>query len=275
VVKRTWQNGDTVEVTMALPLHIEAFRDNPQRLAILHGPLVLAAEVTPGKLTPSAVVPEAEILDSLKPVSDKPSTFAGSAGVFRTAGEEKAPGVTLEPFYKIHGSRHYVVYWDVFTSEQWQARLKKQEAENARQKEREARMVDVVRPGDERNERHHKLQGEKTATGEFGGRNWRHATDGGWFSYEMKVLPDQPQALLVTYWGSDASNRVFDVLVDGRKVATQKLRNNRPDTFYDETYSIPQDLTRGKQLVLIRFQAHSGCWAGAVFGLCVLKAETR
>jgi len=273
VVKRTWQNGDVVEVTMALPLHTEAFRDNAQRLAILHGPLVLAAEVARRKPIPSIVTEKGKILDSLKPVSDKPSTFTGSTDVFRTAGEEKAPGVTLEPFYKIHGNRHFVVYWDVFTPEQWQARLKEQEAEAARQKELEARTVDVVRPGDERNERNHKLQGEKTAAGEFGGRNWRHATNGGWFSYEMKVLPDLPQALLVTYWGSDGGNRVFDVVVDGTKVATQKLRNNRPDTFYDESYSIPQDLTKDKQTVLIRFQAHSGCWAGGVFGLRVVKRE--
>ena len=61
-------------------------------------------------------------------------------------------------------------------------------------------------------------------TGEFSNRRWRHATDGGWFSYNLKVLPDQPQELLVTYWGSDGGGREFDILVDGQKLATQKLR---------------------------------------------------
>jgi DUF1680 family protein len=273
VVSRTWQNGDVVEVTMPLPLHTEGFRDNPRRQAILHGPLVLAAEVPPGRPAPVAVFAEGKVVEGLKPVADKPSTFAGPGEVFRPSGGEKGPGVTLEPFYKVHGGRHYVVYWDVLTPEQWQARQKEQGAEQARQKEIEARSVDVVRPGDRRNEREHRLKGEKTAAGEFGGRNWRHATDGGWFSYEVKVLAAQPNALVVTYWGSDGGNRVFDVLVDGTKVATQKLQTNKPDSFYEETYAVPPALTRGKQAVTIRFQARPGCWAGGVFGLRVVKTE--
>jgi hypothetical protein len=272
-VTRTWQSGDVVDVTMPLSLHTEAFRDNPRRQAVLHGPLVLAAEVPSRKAVPVAVTGEGKVLDGLQAVAGKPSTFAGSGEVFRPSGGEKGPGVTLEPFYKIHGGRHYGVYWDVLTPEQWQARQKEQEAEQARQKELETRSVDVVRPGDARNERDHQLKGEKTAAGEFGGRGWRHATDGGWFSYEMKVGAAQPQALVATYWGSDDGNRVFDVLVEGTKVATQNLRNNKPDSFYVETYPIAPALTRDKQTVTVRFQAHPGCWAGGVFGLRVVKTE--
>ena len=43
----------------------------------------------------------------------KPSTFTGPANIFRVPGEKK--GVTLEPLYKIHGDRHYVVYFDSLT----------------------------------------------------------------------------------------------------------------------------------------------------------------
>jgi DUF1680 family protein len=128
VVKRTWHSGDVLEVTMALPLHTEGFRDNPRRLAILHGPLVLAAEVATGKPVPVAVAEEGKLLGSLRPAPGKPSTFTGPAEVFRTPGQENAPGVTLEPFYKMHGARHYTVYWDVFTPELWQARQKEQAA---------------------------------------------------------------------------------------------------------------------------------------------------
>ena len=118
--------------------------------------------------------------------------------------------------------------------------------------------MDCVNPGEEQNERDHKLQGERTAAGDFGGRKWRHATDGGWFSWELKVLPDQPQELWVTYWGSDGGNRVFDILVDGEKIATQRLENNRPDQFYDEVYAIPAEMTKGKDRVTVRFQAQPG-----------------
>ncbi|MGO9112863.1 MAG: glycoside hydrolase family 127 protein, partial [Thermoguttaceae bacterium] len=41
---REWRNGDIVEVSMPFTLRTEGFRDNPRRVAFLHGPLVLCAE---------------------------------------------------------------------------------------------------------------------------------------------------------------------------------------------------------------------------------------
>ncbi len=272
VVKRTWKNGDTVEISMPFTLRTEAFRDNPRRLAFMHGPLVLCAEVDIKKRFPAIVAEEGRLLAALKPVPDKPSTFTGSPEVFRIPGEQGG-GVTLEPFHKMHGNRHYVVYWDLVRPAEWQAKEEQYKAETARQKELDTRTVDAVSPGDEQNERDHNLKGERTQAGEFGGRNWRHATDGGWFSWEMKVLPDKPQELRVTYWGSDGGNRVFDVLIDGVKLTTQRLQNNKPDQFYDETYPMPADMTKGKESITVKFQARAGAWAGGVFGVRVTRKE--
>jgi len=271
VLKRTWQSGDTVEVSMPFSLFMAGFRDNPQRLAFLHGPLVLCAEVEPKGPYPNIVAEEGQLLAALKPVPGRPSTFAVSPEVLRTAGGQPARGVTLEPFYAMHGNRRYVVYWDVLTPAQQQAKEEENRAEQARQKELDARTVDSVAPGDEQNERDHKQQGEQTAAGEFGGRQWRHATDGGWFSWEVKVLAEGPQELRVTYWGSDGGNRVFDVLIDGQKLATQRLQNNKPGNFYDEVYALPAEMTKGKDKITVRFQAHPGAWAGGVFGVRVVK----
>ena len=98
---------------MPFTLRTEGFRDNPRRFAFMHGPLVLAAQVAPGKPFPVIVADESQLLASLRPVDGKPSTFTGPANIFRVPGENK--GVTLEPLYKIHGDRHYVVYFDSFT----------------------------------------------------------------------------------------------------------------------------------------------------------------
>jgi hypothetical protein len=204
-------------------------------------------------------------------VADKPSTFSGPADMFRMAGDKEGRGVTLEPFYKMHGNRHYVVYWDAFTPAQWQVKEQEYAAELAWQKELEARTIDFVNPGEEQNERDHKLQGERHSAGDFGGRKWRHAPDG-WFSWEVKVLPGQPQELRVTYWGSDGG-RVFDVLVDEEKIATQKLSNNRPDQFYDEVHPLPEKLTQGKERITVRFQAHPGNTAGGVFGVRTMRVK--
>jgi len=144
------------------------------------------------------------------------------------------------------GDRHYVVYWDLFTRAQWQARETEYAAELAQRKELESRTVDLVNPGEEQNERDHKFAAEKSETGVFGNRGWRHADDGGWFRYVLKVLPARPQELSVTYWGSAADRRVFDILVDGRKLATETLENNRPDRFYDQTYALSGELTKAR-----------------------------
>jgi hypothetical protein len=135
--------------------------------------------------------------------------------------------------------------------------------------------VDFVVPDGEQSERDHNMKGERTEHGDLGDRKWRHATDGGWFSWQLKVQPDQSQELAVTYWGSDGGNRIFDVLVDGEKVATQRLQNNRPNKFYDEVYALPAELVRDKQTVTVKFQAHEGAWAGGVFGARTLKANGK
>ena len=155
----------------------------------------------------------------------------------------------------------------------WKEKEADYAAELARQRALAARTVDFVVPDREQSERDHTMRGEQTAAGDLGDRKWRHATDGGWFSWQLKALPDQAQELWVTYWGSDGGNRVFDILVDGQKMATQRLENNKPDQFYDEVYRLPADLLKGKQAITVKFQAQPGAWAGGVFGARVMKTE--
>ena len=269
-LERAWKNGDTVTVEMPCSLRVEGFADNPDRFAFLNGPIVLCAQVDPGKPFPAIVAGQRErALEALTPAAS-PNTFTGSPEVFRAPGS--SGGVTLEPFYAMHGGRHYEVYFDRFSPAQWKEKEADYAAELARQRDLAARSVDSVVPDGEQSERDHAMQGERTGAGDFGNRRWRHATEGGWFSWRLKVLPGQPQELRVTYWGSDGGNRVFDLFVDDRKLATQRLENNRPGKFYDEVYRLPGELLEGKQTITLKFQAHPGAWAGGVFGARVIKA---
>jgi hypothetical protein len=272
-LSRTWNSGDTVEITMPFHLRTEGFKDNPRRFAFLHGPLVLGAEVPSEKPLPAVVAEKEPFLDHLQPVPGKPSTFIGSSDVFRFTGQNTSRPVTFEPFYQMQGDRRYVVYWDRLTSAQWQTRQEEYEAELAREKEIEARAVDRVDLADRSGERRHSFQGDRTETGIFNDRRWRHAVDGGWFSYTLEVLPDQPQELLVTYWGSDAGGRRFDILIDGRMLTMQALENNWPGRFHDQMYPLPAPLTAGKTSVTVKFQAHRGQMAGGVYGCAILKAK--
>ena len=262
---RTWNNGDVVEVEVPFSLRTEGFRDNPRRVALMYGPLVLCAETTgtTRELPYPALLAEPGSLGSiLKPVPGESATFDDPSRRFRldAGGLQKA---RLKPLYRVHGERACVVYWNTYTPSEWTTI-------EAQVKALQARTVDHVLPGRELNEREHHLRGQKDGTD---GLSWRHALDGGWFSWDLKVLPNQAQKLCVKYWGGDTGGREFDVFADAERVATVRLDNNRPGEFYEETYSIPERVTRGKEKVTVNFQARPGKMAGGVFGCRILRPE--
>ena len=115
------------------------------------------------------------------------------------------------------------------------------------------------------------LESENSHTGALDGMRWRDATNGGFFAFSLGPVPSGDCSLIVTYWGSDAGNRRFTVLVDGVKVGEQTLENNRPGAFFDIAYSLPAALTKGKANVTVRFQALLGATAGGVFGARLAK----
>jgi hypothetical protein len=218
------------------------------------------------------VADQEQYLSGLQPVPGAPNTFTASPEVFKVAGERLEKPILFSPLYQVHGNRTYQVYFDRYSSAQWQARELEYAAEMARRKALEARTVDYVNPGEEQNERDHNLKGEKTSAGDYGDRKYRHGVDGGWFAWDVKILPGQPQELVVTYWGED-SGRSFDVLVDDHRIATQQLTGSHPGSFFDVAYPLPPALTEGKQQITLKFQGPANGFAGGVFGVRLLKAE--
>jgi hypothetical protein len=263
-----------------MALRAETLPGEDNIVALLDGPIVLAGQLgTAGMPSPYArdqgdlnhvpTPPVPVLLGDAKQLLERTRPVAGKPLTFVMAGLGLPAEVTLVPFYRLHHQR-YSVYWQLYSEAGWKAKAAAQAAVEARRRELEARTVDFVQPGEQQPETDHKLQGEHTQSGELNGRRWRHAPDG-WFSYEVKVPPDQPVSLLVTYWGSDAGNRSFDVLVNGATIATQTLERNHPEEFFDETLAIPTALTQGRDHVTVRFQAKPGNTAGGVFGLRVVK----
>jgi DUF1680 family protein len=265
---RVWEDGDTVTVRMPMELHTEAMPDNPNRIAVMYGPIVLAGDLgaiageTPE--VPVFVTDGAALTDWLKPVPGKSLTF-------RTEGVGKPGDVTLSPFYAMH-HRRYSVYWDVFSEAQWEEREAEIRAEEARLQALELRTVDLILPGEQQSEVDHAFADEGSSSGAHGGRRWRHVPNG-WFSYEIAVSPDAAMELMCTYWGSDANGRVFDILIDGEVVATQTLENGAPGQFFDVVYTIPEILTRGKEKVVLKFVAHEDKLAGGIYGCRMLRAK--
>jgi hypothetical protein len=139
----------------------------------------------------------------------------------------------------------------------------------ARQQAQISNAIDFVTVGDRASETAHLVQGG--LTGKFMNRIYRHGED---FSYRVKVKSDRVTQLVVTYWGGDV-NREFDILADDRVVGTPKLQNNKPGTFYEETYEIPPDLVQGRtdnfgqpvEHVILRFRTRTHVVAGGIYGL--------
>jgi hypothetical protein len=271
-LRRTWKNGDRVELQIPMSLRFEAMPDNPQRVALFYGPTLLAGELGGDDqtangpfLVPALITKSRPLTQWIKPTADGPVTF-------KTEGVGRPRDVTLYPFFRMH-NRRYAVYWDQFTPHEWEVREADYRAELERVQRLEAITIDFAQPGEMQPERDHNMQGEKTDAGEHSSRKWRHARDGGWVSFDMGVVPDIPVSLVVTYWGSERGPRTFDILADGVQVATQSLQNDKPGQFFDVTYPIPVEVTRGKTKVTVKFEAKPGNTAGGFYGLRTVKKE--
>lgn len=267
-IARKWQNGDVIDLTWPMPLRAESPQDDPGKIALFRGPVLLAGiidEQTDPDLIPALVTDGKPPQQWLK---------SGDGGLmYSTVGVGKPRDLRFVPFYQVVDQR-YGVYWDVFSQQQWTSR----EAEYRRQQQRlaelERRTVDRFDIGQMQPERDHNLDGQRTRTGEFMGRRWRDCFDGGFFEFDMKVLDGQDTELICTYWGGDSGGREFDILVDGRKIATQKLENNHPGRFFEQSYFIPADLTAGKQKVRLRIQALPGKTGGGLFGCRTVRPHS-
>ena len=271
-LKRRWQSGDRIEVRMPMSLRTEAMPDNPQRIAVFYGPVLLAADLG-AVADPEAAKPfyVPVLVTDGKPVSDwvKPVSLAEQK--FRTDGIGRPRDVTLVPFHHLH-DRRYTVYFDTISRDAWTAQEATLRATQEREHQLAARTLDLLLIGEMQPERDHNLTGEKTGTGDAMGRKWRHAFDGGWFAFEMKVDPAKSNELWCTYWGDETGARKFDILVDGTRIATQQLLNNQPGRFFDAAYPIPPELTKAKTKVVVKFQADPGNMAGGLFGCRMLRS---
>jgi len=279
-LQRTWTSGDTVTVALPKTLRSEPLPDNPNRVALLWGPLVLAGDLQPeagrdtkvrrgvdsgGVTVPVFIAVGQPVEKWLKPVPDKP-------GSFRSDGVGRERDVDFMPFYRLH-RRAYAVYWDLFTAEGWE----KQAAEYAAQRERvrklEAATVAYAQPGEMQPERDFNFQGEDAEVVRLLNRPGRHGMK--WFSFDVPVDPAHSMVLVVTYHSDERKKRTFEVLVDGQRLQEQTIERNEPPRFFDVEYALPAESVKGKKQVTVRFQATQGNEIGSVFGVRMIRGDAQ
>jgi DUF1680 family protein len=282
-IKRTWKAGDTVSLVLLKTLWKEPLADNPNRVALMWGPLVMVGDLGPGgrdrgnRAGDGGSVPGVPVFVTAQPVANWLKPVAGQPAVFHTDGvgrdQDKPKDVNLIPFYKA-SSRTYAVYWDVFTQDEWSKKEAEYAAAKEKQRRIEAATIAYVQPGQMQPETdfNFRFDGEDTVSVEqIQDRYGRRGTK--WFSFDVPVDPAHPATLIVSYSSRENANRTFNILVDGRKIAQETVERVIPIRFFDKEYPLPPDLTKGKQKVTVRFEAGTDSEIPAVFGLRMIRGD--
>ena len=281
-IDRQWRSGDTVQVQLPMSLHMEALPDDPHIQALMYGPIVLAGDLGTEGLSglkrygPSAPplgrvssieVPTfvadsaADVLARVKPVIGKPLTF-------QTTGLGKPNDVTLIPLYKTFEPR-YTVYWTIYNPTEYDAKKAEIAALAAKRKSVADRTIDLVDVSNDASEQAHGYQGQGTEDGFVETRRWRDARNG-FLSYELKIDPATDITLVATYRGGEGQRRVFDVLVDGVKVASESLAYH-PAELMDREYKLRSELTKGKQKITVRLVPQPNARTGGLIELRTVR----
>lgn len=297
-LRREWKAGDVLSFELPMALSATPLNGEGRRYeTFTYGPIVLAGEMGTAlpsgeRLTgadfrptsargsnlasrrlsqadvPLIVAPDKvgyrELAADARPIEGRPLTFTTN-----TLTQPRA--VTLRPMWEI-GDQRYILYFRRTDAAGYAVLAALNAAE-----EREAlglsnRTVDAVRIGAQQSEADHQIESRDSNTGRAPAPfdAWRDAK--GFFSYVLNVK-DERLLLRCVYWGSD-SGREFDILVDGEKIATQRLSGENRGEYIVREYPIPRKLLVGKTTVRVRFEAHAGSTAGGVMDVRIVRPAT-
>lgn len=246
------KEGETVHFTLPRRLHVRRTPDDPHFGSLCFGPVLLAAELDAPAEAQDPLVGDLGNLDAwIRP--------AATALTFTVSSKAAKPRL-FKPYYSSH---HHALsaYWKLYSPAEYAACRKA--------------FTDRVQPGVEADERAHGLTSTNSQTklSRMCSNCQRPApcryANGGEFSYVLKIDPAErrPYRLIATYWGDEVKDRQFEVLAEGRRIATVAVDRPVCYTFVDSTYEIPPELTSGKSSVRVTFRSQPGKVAGALFDL--------
>ncbi|MGN6365690.1 beta-L-arabinofuranosidase domain-containing protein [Asticcacaulis taihuensis] len=264
-IDRIWQAGDTLALDLPLDLYIEPTSDNPGVVALLRGPMVMAADLASVdddyKATDPALVGN-DLLAGFAPVAIEKAEF-------KTVGIGRPGELKIVPFYS-QWERRSAVYFKAFNEAAWKVEEAAFLTEQARQRDLAARSVDVMHLGEMQAERDHNLESDVSWPGTYRGRNGRDARSGGFMSFTMTVKPG-PLVMQATYWGDDRCD--FDILIDGQLLTNVSHKTPmKPGEFFDEQYPVPEALTKGKTSVTVKLVPKEGRSTAMVFDILLFTA---
>ncbi len=282
----SFKDGDVVELKLPMRLRLESMPDNPNRVAIMYGPIVLGGLLGTQNMPASGPFADSDtafiedatpdvpvFVTSPGPLEDWIKPVAGDPLTFHTVGAGRPFDVVLKPFYRIHRER-YSIYWDLFDDAGWAKEHQAYEAARIAQRAIDEATVESVRLGIMLVEDEHQFEGNESTLGVAFGRKFREAGRNGWFAFDIEVDASRPNQLMCTYWSGDAAGAAFELSADGRVIATPAPEKSAPSRFITERYDIPPDLTSGKSSVRLRFTAPERGRVRRVFDCRTLRIES-
>jgi DUF1680 family protein len=265
-LRRAWRAGDVLTLTLPRRLALEPTADDPRTVALLYGPMVLAADL--GSATAKWSGP-APALVGERPL-ERVHAVANESAAFTTENLARPSELTLRPF-TLQYERNTAVYFRCFDESQWTVQLARDKQEQARLQDLAARSADAIDLGDTQPEREHRLEAKFSYAVVYRGRTGRDARAGGYFQFVFAAQPG-PLVLQTSYWGEER-NRNFLIKVEGVEIARERLTGDHPGEFFDRNYEIPLALSKDKKEITVRFEPEPNVSAGPVFGVRLLTAQ--
>ena len=289
-IDRKWKKGDVVDISFPMHGSVKYLPNLPRYVAVMYGPILLGmktgtedlahliaddsrfGQYASGKKLPLDEAPIViddqveRLADKLQPVPGKPLHFTWNVRMANAVRGE------MQPFFEIHDAR-YMMYWPALSEQGYQDyrdALARAEQERAAL---ESRTVDKVQPGEQQPETDHRMETERSFTGNTNDVFFRDARNGGYFSYLMRTDGCTDLTLQLQFWGvGEWKTHEFDIFIDDALLTSVNNTDKyHVSEFKYETFPIPAEMLQGKKEVRVKFVAAPGRQVGEIYGVRLIK----
>ena len=303
-ISRQWKKGDVVDITFPMHNSVKYLPNEPQYIALMHGPIMLAAKTgtedlahliaddsrfgqyASGKKLPINEAPILvnnnleDIANQLQPIAGKPLHFTLHTKMENAIRSEftlhtkmeNAIRSEIQPFFEIHDAR-YMMYWLALSENSYKSYLDDLAKQERERQALEARTVDKVQPGEQQPEADHFMETDRSQVGNTNDVFFRDASNGHYFSYLMQTSGQTDLSLRLKYWGvGEWKSHEFDIFIDD--VLVKEVNNTgkyRVSEFKYETYPVPAELLKGKTQVRVKFVAKPRKQIGEIYEVRLVK----
>lgn len=257
-ITREWKEGDKIEITTPMGLHLYESMDSKNKVSYMYGPIVLAAQLGTENFPKDDIIPDHLSLMGWGKI-DVPNIITNDNDIsrfitltdaekfeFELSGDvtDSGESIKLVPFYDLHHER-YTIYFKQFTEAELNDGV---ELFQSRDDIYESITTDVVKIGEQQSEIEHDFISQNSETGYLASIDlrWRHAINGGYFQYTMESQNNENSALMVTYYDKDVSmpgaRREFYIKVNDTVIAEVTLKGSGNDEVIDVIYDLPLEL---------------------------------